>query len=234
MRAQKYVLLPQERCRRVRGARDGDRSRSWRRSGSLQTLLARRVAVAAWRLERADRLEAEVLEFRSYEDANAGLALIRDGNATRSFDTLMRYRSAAMAEFWRALRALKALQAEQAEGCGRRPGRSRWRPGSPVRRRASRPVRAERTRAPAAARIRHPRPGRARPHPPRARSVLDAERTRARSGSARSGGGVPDALIVRMNGDRTPPALSRLQPVPSWWRGRCGRDDRQASSDAAS
>ena len=49
-------------------------------------------------------MEAEVLEFRSYEDAaNAGLALIRDGNATRSFDTLMRYRSAAMAEFWRAL-----------------------------------------------------------------------------------------------------------------------------------
>ncbi len=83
--------------------------------GVLQTLLARRVAVAAWRLERADRMEAEVLEFRSYEDANAGLALIRDGNATRSFDTLMRYRSAAMAEFWRALATLKALQAEQAE-----------------------------------------------------------------------------------------------------------------------
>ena len=81
--------------------------------GVLQTLLARRVAVAAWRLERADRMEAEVLGVRSYEDANAGLALIRDGNATRSFDTLMRYRSAAMAEFWRALKTLKALQAEQ-------------------------------------------------------------------------------------------------------------------------
>ncbi|HEX6111489.1 MAG TPA: hypothetical protein VFZ10_04220, partial [Geminicoccaceae bacterium] len=77
------------------------------------TLLARRVAVAAWRLERADRLEAEVLEFRGYEGANPGLALIRDGNSTRSFETLMRYRSAAMAEFWRALRTLKALQAEE-------------------------------------------------------------------------------------------------------------------------
>ena len=54
------------------------------------------------------------LEFRSYEGASAGLALIRDGNATRSFDTLMRYRSAAMAEFWRALKTLNALQAEQA------------------------------------------------------------------------------------------------------------------------
>jgi hypothetical protein len=41
--------------------------------------------------------------------------MIRDGNGTRSFETLMRYRSAAMAEFMRALRALKALQAEQAD-----------------------------------------------------------------------------------------------------------------------
>ena len=59
------------------------------------------------------RLEAEVLEYRSYEGANAGLALIRDGNGTRSFETLLRYRGAAMAEFWRALKTLKALQAEQ-------------------------------------------------------------------------------------------------------------------------
>jgi hypothetical protein len=42
------------------------------------------------------------------------MALIRDGNGTRSFETLMRYRSAAMAEFWRALKTLKALQAEPA------------------------------------------------------------------------------------------------------------------------
>jgi hypothetical protein len=42
-----------------------------------------------------------------------GLALIRDGNGPRSFETLLRYRGAAMAEFWRALRTLKALQAEQ-------------------------------------------------------------------------------------------------------------------------
>jgi hypothetical protein len=36
--------------------------------------------------------------------------------STRSFETLLRYRGAAMAEFWRALRTLKALQAEQAAG----------------------------------------------------------------------------------------------------------------------
>jgi hypothetical protein len=39
--------------------------------------------------------------------------MIRDGNGTRSFETLLRYRGAAMAEFWRALKTLKALQAEQ-------------------------------------------------------------------------------------------------------------------------
>jgi hypothetical protein len=45
---------------------------------------------------------------------NPGIALIRDGNGTRSFETLLRYRGAALAEFWRALKTLKALQAEQA------------------------------------------------------------------------------------------------------------------------
>jgi hypothetical protein len=44
--------------------------------------------------------------------------MIRDGNGTRSFETLLRYRGAAMAEFWRALRTLKALQAEQAAEAG--------------------------------------------------------------------------------------------------------------------
>jgi hypothetical protein len=45
-------------------------------------------------------------------------------------ETLLRYRGAAMAEFWRALRTLKALQAEQAldtgpawQRTGRRPRR---------------------------------------------------------------------------------------------------------------
>jgi hypothetical protein len=84
--------------------------------GALQLVLARRVAVAAWRLARADRMEVELFEERRWENAGVGMALIRDGNGTRSFETLMRYRSAAMAEFWRALKTLKALQAEQAAG----------------------------------------------------------------------------------------------------------------------
>ena len=82
--------------------------------GALQTVLARRVAVAAWRLARADRIEAELFEERQVAHGGLGLALIRDGNGARSFETLLRYRGAAMAEFWRALRTLKALQAEQA------------------------------------------------------------------------------------------------------------------------
>ena len=129
MRAQKYVLLPQEDAAAF-AALETAILAELAPEGVLQTLLARRVAVAAWRLERADRMEAEVLEFRSYEAPMPGrclprltgpqrrLALIRDGNATRRFDTLMRYRSAAMAEFWRALKTLKALQAEDAGRAG--------------------------------------------------------------------------------------------------------------------
>ena len=76
MRAQKYVVLPQEDAAAF-AALETAIVAELAPEGVLQTLLARRVAVAAWRLERADRMEAEVLEFRSYEDANAGLALIR-------------------------------------------------------------------------------------------------------------------------------------------------------------
>ena len=112
MRAAKHVLLPQEDATEFE-ALEGALLAELAPVGALQTVLARRIAMAAWRLARADRMEAEVLEFRSYEGANAGLALMRDGNATRSFETLMRYRSAAMAEFTRALRTLQALQAEQ-------------------------------------------------------------------------------------------------------------------------
>jgi hypothetical protein len=55
-----------------------------------------------------------VLAFQRYGGADLGLALIRDGNSTRSFETLLSYRGAALAEFTRSLRTLKALQAERA------------------------------------------------------------------------------------------------------------------------
>jgi hypothetical protein len=53
----------------------------------------------------------------------------------------MRYRNAAMAEFWRALRALKVLQAEQAEEHAAGAEVLEMPPRQPVCRRASRPVR---------------------------------------------------------------------------------------------
>jgi hypothetical protein len=83
--------------------------------GIVQRLLAGRVARAAWRVERAERIESELFEFRQGGEDNLALALIRDGNGTRSFETLMRYRGSALAEFYRALRTLKELQGE-AEG----------------------------------------------------------------------------------------------------------------------
>jgi hypothetical protein len=65
-------------------------------------------------IARADQIEAELFEEHHHPGGGRGLALIRDGNGPRSFETLLRYRGAALAEFWRALRTLKALQAEQA------------------------------------------------------------------------------------------------------------------------
>jgi hypothetical protein len=84
-------------------------------AGALQTVLAGRIARAAWRLERAERIEAELFAREMdgpFGDGDLALALIRDGNGARAFDTLLRYRGAAQAEFSRALRLLKALQAE--------------------------------------------------------------------------------------------------------------------------
>ncbi|HEX5078764.1 MAG TPA: hypothetical protein VFV80_06390 [Geminicoccaceae bacterium] len=94
--------------------------------GALQRLLAGRIARAAWRLERAERIEAELFarEMKGlFDDGDLGLALIRDGNGARAFDTLLRYRGAAQAEFTRALRTLKELRAEAAQAAELRPGR---------------------------------------------------------------------------------------------------------------
>jgi hypothetical protein len=113
MRAQKHLMLPDEDAAEF-AELEAALVEELAPVGALQTVLARRVAVAAWRLARADRIEAELFEERRSAQGGLGLALIRDGNGTRSFETLLRYRGAAMAEFWRALRTLKALQAEQA------------------------------------------------------------------------------------------------------------------------
>jgi hypothetical protein len=115
LRAQKFVVLPHEDAAEFAGL-EAAMVAELAPVGALQVVLARRIAVAAWRLARADRMEAEVFAERGYDGAGPGRALIRDGNGTRSFETLLRYRGAALAEFIRSLRILKALQAEQAAG----------------------------------------------------------------------------------------------------------------------
>ena len=176
--------------------------------GALQTVLARRVAVAAWRLARADRLHrkgpAELFEERRSADGGLGLALIRDGNGARSFETLLRYRGAAMAEFWRALRTLKALQAEQALGTDAAPG------GAPAPARGAATARrsraTERTRArPGPTAIPPERAAHAR-RPARALRAVAAERTRACSGS-------PGGLRCRARLNR--PRHSRVRTNPT-------------------
>jgi hypothetical protein len=113
MRAEKYVVLPEEDAAEFADL-EAAMIEELAPVGALQTVLARRVAIAAWRLARADRIETDLFQERHIAGGSLGLAVIRDGHGTRSFETLLRYRGAAMAEFWRALRTLKALQAEQA------------------------------------------------------------------------------------------------------------------------
>jgi hypothetical protein len=113
MRAEKHVVLPGEDDGEFAGL-EAALFAELAPVGALQALLARRIAVAAWRIARADQIEAELFEEHHHPGGGRGLALIRDGNGPRSFETLLRYRGAALAEFWRALRTLKALQAEQA------------------------------------------------------------------------------------------------------------------------
>ena len=117
MRAAKYLVLPEEDAAEF-AELEAALIEELAPVGALQTVLARRVVIAAWHLARADRIEADLFEERRFADGGLGLALIRDGNGTRSFETLLRYRGAAMAEFWRALKTLKALQAEQAVASG--------------------------------------------------------------------------------------------------------------------
>jgi hypothetical protein len=113
LRAQKYIVLPDEDATEFAALEAALRA-ELAPVGALQAVLAQRIAAAAWRLARADRLEAELLVYRCGDDGDLARALVRDGNGTRSFETVLRYRASAMAELMRSLRMLKALQAEQA------------------------------------------------------------------------------------------------------------------------
>jgi len=114
--AQKCIVLPGERATAF-AALEAALMEELAPEGALQTVLAQRVVAASWRLARAERLEAELFAREMHGpcgDRGLGLALIRDCNGARAFDTLLRYRGGTLAELWRALRTLKALQAEAA------------------------------------------------------------------------------------------------------------------------
>jgi hypothetical protein len=79
LRAEKHVVLPEEDAAEF-SELEAALIDELAPVGTLETVLARRVAVAAWRLARADRIEAELFEERRFADGGLGLALIRDGN----------------------------------------------------------------------------------------------------------------------------------------------------------
>jgi hypothetical protein len=193
LRAQKYLVLPEEDGAEF-AALEAALVEELAPAGALQIVLARRVAVAAWRLARADRLEVELFQERGYGNASPGLALIRDGNGTRSFETLLRYRGAAMAEFWRALKTLKALQAEQALQAGQVPE-------------AGLAVAAHRTKAAA------PTPLAAHPPRPAAQPPL-VERSRPNEPERRSAA-APEPRLEFLLPDRPAPGALH-EPAAPW------------------
>jgi hypothetical protein len=132
--ARTYLLLPDERAAEFAAFRAALIS-ELAPAGALQIVLAERIAVAAWRLARADRLEAEALAFRMRHDGTSGIAVLRDGNGTRAVETMLRYRNAALVELLRCQRTLAALQAAARANAGTpapapalRRGRARPRP----------------------------------------------------------------------------------------------------------
>jgi hypothetical protein len=106
MCAKKFLLLPDD-SRAEFAALESALLEELCPEGALETLLARRLIAAAWRLARADRLEFEMLITGDPRES-LGRLLTRDGGAERAFATLVRYRNGAQAEFFRTLKALQA------------------------------------------------------------------------------------------------------------------------------
>ena len=111
LRAQKHMVLPDEDAAEF-AALETALIDELAPDGVLQTLLVKRVAAAAWRMSRAERIEVEIFAENALPDGGPGLSMIRDANRARAFETLVRYRGGTLAEFWRSLRTLKALQSE--------------------------------------------------------------------------------------------------------------------------
>jgi hypothetical protein len=218
LRAQKYVVLPDEDAAEF-AALEAALTEELAPAGVLQSVLVQRIAAAAWRLSRAERLETELFAENGLPDGTLGLALIRDGNRAGAFGTLLRYRGGALAEFWRALRTLKALQAEGAAI----PARAASHAGNAIPRPAAAAAPAARPNEPnrrgvaaesAAVRLQQdpdkPDPAPSPPRPdPVSQLVEDAVR-RPPAGTAPHGSA---ALLAGRGSEPAPPSPSK-QPGP--------------------
>jgi hypothetical protein len=109
--AKKFLLLPDD-SRAQFAALETALLEDLAPEGAVQILLAHRLIAAAWRLQRADRLELELLCARDALGADGGP--LRHWSVTRTLPTLVRYRNASQSEFFRALKALEAIQRKAA------------------------------------------------------------------------------------------------------------------------
>jgi hypothetical protein len=109
LRAQKYLVLPEEDAAEFE-ALEAALVEELAPVGAMQTVLARRVAIATWRLARADRLEVEQPRARAHSRRQRH-ALVRDAAAlSRRGDG----RVLARAQDAQALQAEQALDTDAA------------------------------------------------------------------------------------------------------------------------
>jgi hypothetical protein len=136
MRAEKHLVLPDEDGAEF-AALEAAMVEELAPVGALQYVLARRVAVAAWRLARADRIEMELFEERRTTSGGLGLALLGRRVGERGPNPVpaakRRQRRALVRDGWRepaptlvvgALRPA-AIAARRWPSSGARSGRSR-------------------------------------------------------------------------------------------------------------
>jgi hypothetical protein len=81
-RAQKHTVLPSEDAAAFK-ALEAALIEELAPEGALQSALAQRVVSAVWRLERGERLEADLLAENQLAGWSLGHALIRDGNGAQ-------------------------------------------------------------------------------------------------------------------------------------------------------
>jgi hypothetical protein len=225
LRAARHLVLPDE-DRAAFAAFEAALLEDLAPDGALQAVLARQVVAAAWRLARADRIEAEILIFRDRGEGDLGVAVTRDANTAHALPTLLRYRGAAQAEFLRALKALQALQAEQAKLARARPDEGAtvlaFAPGA---RRAGSGRLAPAPHAAGGTPRRRPNEPERRGHA--ARSAATAAGSPDQTASAATAVGPRDRTAPRAASSPVPHPLEPNEPD-----GAASRDPREARSNA--